>query len=281
MVTPEAKRSAAQYLQNTFKASERRACRVTQLPRATKRYEAKHDPVNETISKRMVEIAEKKPRFGAPRLHVMLRREGHRINHKRTERIYRELGLSLRRKRRKKRFRSETRSILPAPERRNQYWAMDFVSDQLVSGIRFRSLTIVDVLTKECPEIEVARSLPGQRVVSVLNRLAFIHGKPEVIILDNGPEMISKVLDQWAYENGVKLHFIDPGKPTQNGFIESFNGKFRDECLNTHWFKDLADARTKIQGWRDEYNNDRPHSSIGNLTPREFAMSLGLSKKTA
>ena len=214
-------------------------------------------------------------------IHVMLRREGHRINHKRTERIYRELGLSLRRKRRKKRFRSETRSILPAPERRNQYWAMEFVSDQLVSGIRFRSLTIVDVLTKECPEIEVARSLPGQRVVSVLNRLAFIHGKPEVIILDNGPEMISKVLDQWAYENGVKLHFIDPGKPTQNGFIESFNGKFRDECLNTHWFKDLADARTKIQGWRDEYNNDRPHSSIGNLTPREYAMSLGMPKKTA
>jgi putative transposase len=281
VVTPEAKRSAAQHLQNTFKVSERRACRVIQLPRATKRYEAKPDPVNETISKRMVEIAEKKPRFGAPRLHVMLRREGHRINHKRTERIYRELGLSLRRKRRKKRFRSETRSILPPPERRNQYWAMDFVSDQLVSGIRFRSLTIVDVLTKECPEIEVARSLPGQRVVSVLNRLAFIHGKPEVIILDNGPEMISKALDQWAYENGVKLHFIDPGKPTQNGFIESFNGKFRDECLNSHWFRDLADARVKIRAWRDEYNNDRPHSSIGNLTPREFAMSLGLSKKTA
>jgi putative transposase len=281
VVTPEAKRSAAQHLQNTFKVSERRACRVTQLPRATKRYEAKQDPVNETTSKRMVEIAEKKPRFGAPRLHVMLRREGHRINHKRTERIYRELGLSLRRKRRKKRFRSETRSILPAPERRNQYWAMDFVSDQLVSGIRFRSLTIVDVLTKECPEIEVARSLPGQRVVSVLNRLAFIHGKPEVIILDNGPEMISKALDQWAYENGVKLHFIDPGKPTQNGFIESFNGKFRDECLNSHWFRDLADARVKIRAWRDEYNNDRPHSSIGNLTPMEYAMSLGLPKKTA
>lgn len=244
------------------------------LPRATKRYVAKQDPINELVSARLQEIAVKHPRFGAPRLHVLLRREGLKINHKRSERIYRILGLSLRRKRSKKRFRSETRGILPPPTRRNQYWAMDFVSDQLVSGGRFRSLTLVDVLTKESPDIEVARSLPRLRVVNVLNRLAFIHGKPEVIILDNGPEMISKVLDQWAYENNVKLHFIDPGKPTQNGFIESFNGKFRDECLNAHWFYNIEDARKKIAVWRHEYNNERPHSSIGDLTPAEYAASL-------
>ena len=273
-MTPEAKKDAALHLQTTFKVSERRACRVISLPRATKRYEPKPDPVNDLVSARLQEIAEKRPRFGAPRLHVMLRREGLKINHKRTERIYRSLGLSLRKKRRKKRFRSETRGILPPPTRRNQYWAMDFVSDQLVNGGRFRNLTIVDVMTKESPEIEVARSLPGHRVVSVLNRLAFLHGKPEVIILDNGPEMISKVLDQWAYDNDVQLHFIEPGKPTQNGFIESFNGKFRDECLNAHWFYDLADARRKIAAWRHEYNTERPHSSIGDLTPAEYAASL-------
>lgn len=275
MVSPAAKKEAALYLQEAYKVSERRVCRVISLPRTTKRYESRPDPINVEVSKRLLEIAEKKPRYGSPRLHIMLRREGLKINHKRTERLYRRLGLSLRRKQRKKRFRSETRGLLPPPTHRNQYWAMDFVSDQLTNGLRFRSLTLVDVLTKECPEIEAARSLPGQRVVQVLDRLAFIHGKPEVIILDNGPEMISKVLDQWAYDNGVKLHFIEPGKPTQNGFIESFNGKFRDECLNAHWFSDLADARKKISRWRHEYNNERPHSSLGNLTPNEFVATLG------
>ena len=280
MVGPAAKREAAQYLTETYKVSERRICRVISLPRSTKRYEGRPNVLNAFVSKRLLEIAEKKPRYGSPRLHVLLRREGLEINHKRTERLYKKLGLSLRRKHRKKRFRSETRGPLPPPTHRNQYWAMDFVSDQLVNGLRFRSLTLVDVLTKECPEIEVARSLPGHRVVHVLDRLAFTHGKPEAIILDNGPEMISKVLDQWAYDNGVKLHFIEPGKPTRNGFIESFNGKFRDECLNAHWFFNLTDARTKISKWRYEYNNERPHSSLGNLTPNEFLTTLG-QKQTA
>lgn len=279
-MNPQAKKEAAQHLQEIFKVSERRACRVIALPRSTMRYEKIVDPLNDKIRKRMVDIAEKKPRYGAPRLHILLRREGFKINHKRTERIYQSLGLSLRRKQRKKRFRSETRGPLEAPTRRNQHWAMDFVSDQLTNGLRFRSLTLVDILTKECPEIEVSRSLTGARVVQVLDRLAFVHGTPEVIVLDNGPEMISKVLDQWAYEHGVKLHFIDPGKPTQNGFIESFNGKFRDECLNAHWFFDLADARKKIEQWRTEYNTERPHSSIGDLTPSEFAQRLE-EKKTA
>ncbi len=201
MVSPQAKKEAAQHLQQALQVSERRACRVLSLPRSTKRYDRRIDPVNVEISRRMIEIAEKKPRYGSPRLHVLLRRDGFKINHKRTERVYRELGLSLRRKQRKKRFRSETRGPLEPPTRRNQHWAMDFVSDQLTSGLRFRSLTIVDVLSKECPEIEVARSLTGSRVAQVLDRLAFTHGKPEAIILDNGPEMISKALD-------VPSHYI-------------------------------------------------------------------------
>lgn len=148
---------------------------------------------------------------------------------------------------------------------------MDFVSDQFVHGGRFRGLTIVDIYSRESPVIEVARSMPAVRVVQVLERLKEDRGLPEAIVLDNGPEMISLVLDQWAYENGVKLHFIDPGKPTQNAFIESFNGTFRDECLNMHWFYNLDDARRKIESWRKEYNEERPHSSLDYLTPKEFA----------
>ena len=148
---------------------------------------------------------------------------------------------------------------------------MDFVSDQLTGGGRFRSLTVVDIFTRESLEIEVARSLPSARVVEVLNRLKFLRGKPETIIIDNGPETISLALDQWAYENGVNLQFIQPGKPVQNAFIESFNGTFRDECLNTHWFYDLDDARSKIKQWQREYNEENPHRSLGYLTPEEFA----------
>lgn len=253
MVTPQAKKQAARHLQEMFKVSERRVCRVISLPRSTSRYAPVVDPVNAQVSKRIVELAEKKPRYGAPRLHVLLRREGFQINHKRTERIYHTLGLSLRRKKPRKRFRSELRGPLPPPTKRNEQWGMDFVSDQLTCGLSFRSLTIVDILTKESPAIEVARSLPGVRVVQVLDRLAFVHGLPEVIVLDNGPEMVSKVLDQWAYEQGVKLHFIQPGKPTQNCYVESFNGKYRDECLNANWFRSLSDARVKIEAWRNEY----------------------------
>jgi putative transposase len=271
VVDPEAKRAAAETLQREYQVSERRACRVIDLARSTKRHQAKLNELNIKIRERLQILAEKKKRFGAPRLHQLLLREGFAINHKRTERLYKLEGLSLRRKKKKRRYKSEARAPLAEPTRPNQYWAIDFVSDQMVHGGRFRGLTTVDIFTRESPAIEVARSMPAIRVVQVLDRLKAERGVPEAIVLDNGPEMISLALDQWAYENGVKLHFIDPGKPTQNAFVESFNGTFRDECLNMHWFFSLDDAREKIEAWRKEYNEENPHSSLGYLTPKEFA----------
>ena len=251
--------------------SERRACRVIDISRSTKRYESKPNDLNTEISEKLRELSEQKKRFGSPRLHQLLLRQGYKINHKRTERLYKLEGLSLRAKRRRRRYKSEARVPLVETTRVNQCWAMDFVSDQMVRGVRFRGLTVIDVFTRESLVIEIGRSMPAVRVVDVLNRLKFERGVPERIILDNGPEMISLTLDQWAYENGVKLDFIQPGKPTQNAFIESFNGTLRDECLNMHWFLNLEDAREKIESWRMEYNGENPHSSLGYLTPKEFA----------
>jgi len=239
------------------------------LCRSSCRYQARPSKDTE-IRVRLRQLAEQRRKFGAPRLHVMLRREGFLINHKRTERLYREEGLSLRLKRRKKRS-SHLRVVLAAPNRINQHWSMDFVADSLHNGRRLRVLTVVDNLSKECPILEVDHSLTGQRVTRVLERVALTRGLPEVITVDNGPEFISKALDTWAYTNGVKLHFIQPGKPTQNAYIESFNGKFRDECLNEHIFVGLDDARRKIEAWRQDYNVNRPHRSLNQMTPAEFA----------
>jgi putative transposase len=200
----------------------------------------------------------------------MLKREGSVINHKRTERIYREEGLALRRKRRRKGA-AGSRVIVPQPERPNQRWSMDFVTDSMVTGRRFRALAIVDDFSRECPAIEVDTSLGGSRVVSVLERLNETRGLPEVITMDNGPEFAGKVLDEWAYRKGVKLNFIRPGKPIENAYAESFNGRFRDECLNTNWFMNLKHARDIIEDWRKDYNEVRPHSSLNDKTPREYA----------
>jgi len=216
------------------------------------------------------ELAEKRRKSGAPMLHTLLRREGHLINHKRTERLYREEGLSLRLKKRKKRS-SHLRVVMDRPEKINQHWSMDFVSDNLYNGRRFRVLTIVDNFSRECPVLEVDHSLTGQRVTRVLDRIALTRELPEVITVDNGPEFISKALDLWAYENSVKLRFIQPGKPVQNAYIESFNGKFRNECLNDNVFVSLNSARDIIEAWRQDYNSERPHSSLNNMTPEEFA----------
>jgi putative transposase len=198
------------------------------------------------------------------------------VNHKRVYRLYRAEGLALRRKRRK-RLAAGLRVVLPTPSRPNERWSMDFVHDTLASGRKFRNLNIVDDYTRECVAIEVDTSLGGARVVRVLERLAYLRGLPKVIVTDNGPEFIGRALDAWAYSTGVKIHFIRPGKPTENLYVESFNGRFRDECLNEHWFTDLADAREKVEAWRLDYNDVRPHSSLGNATPKEYSTSLGLA----
>jgi len=208
----------------------------------------------------------------------LLNREGLVVNHKRTERIYKQEGLSLRRQKRKK-VASGLRVELPRPERVNQRWSMDFVSDSLNDGRRFRALTVVDDYSRECPVIEVDTSLGGRRVAETLSRLAEVRGLPEVITVDNGPEFAGKALDEWAYRRGVKLNFITPGKPVENAYIESFNGRLRDECLNGNWFPTLKDARQIIEAWRIDYNEVRPHSSLGNLTPSEFVRKAASSMK--
>jgi putative transposase len=205
-------------------------------------------------------------RYGYRRIHTLLLREGWQVNHKRVYRLYRLDGLSLRLKSRKKRV-SALRPVLAPPEAPHQQWRRDFVQDSLYDGRRFRALTLVDNMSRESPAIEVDTSLPGRRVVALLERLAQTHGLPQVLQVDNGPEFISQALDEWAHRHGVKLKFSRLGTPTDNPFIEAFNGRFREECLNQHWFVSLEDARQSIEAWRIDYNEVRPHPSLGNQTP--------------
>jgi len=226
--------------------------------------------LNETIRKRLKELAARYRRFGAWKFHKILRREGFLINHKRVERIYRQERLSLRVKKRKK-LKALSRIALPRAVRPDQQWSMDFIHDRLWEGRKFRSLSIVDTFTHECLALEVDTSLGGERVKRVLERLVSGRGLPEAITVDNGPEFISQVVDEWAYRRGVKLDFIRPGKPTDNPFVESFHDKFRDECLDDHYFSTLFEARAIIEEWRIEFNTFRPHRSLNGLTPEEFA----------
>lgn len=219
---------------------------------------------------RLRSLAAERPRFGYRRLHALLRREGRLINHKRVERLYRAEQLSLRRRKRK-RITQAGRGRTASPHRPNQQWAVDFASDALAQGRRIRLLTVLDVCTREALAIEVDTSLPGARVVQVLERIVGERGAPQQLVLDNGPELAGKALDQWAYTRGVELRFIAPGQPVQNAFIESFIGRLRDECLNQHWFLALADARRTVETWRHDYNHVRPHSGLGYRTPAEVS----------
>ena len=219
---------------------------------------------------RLRELAAGHRRFGYRRLAVLLRREGWAVNVKRVYRLYREEGLMVRRKRRKRVARG--RSPRPdAPTAAGVRWAMDFMSDSTATGRRLRTLNIVDEFTRECLAIEVDTSLTGERVVRVLDRLCIERGRPAELLTDNGPEFTGRALDAWAYANKVKLRFIEPGKPTQNGTVESFNGRMREECLNEHWFGNVGHARGIIEAWRRHYNEVRPHSSLGYQTPAEYA----------
>lgn len=269
MVTPTAKREAVGTAVRTHRLSERRACGLVGMSRSGYRTRPRPDR-NHGLRTRLRELAEVRRRSGCPMLVALLRREGWAVNHKRVERLYREEGLSLRRKRRKKRV-SHLRVVRAAPRGVNERWSMDFVSDSLFDGRRFRVLTLVDEFSRESPAIEADRSLTGRRVTRVLDRLAETRGLPQVIQVDNGPEFAGRVLDAWAHRRGVRLQFIEPGRPVQNAFIESFNGRLRDECLNGHVFTSLEDAREKIEIWRVDYNRNRPHGSLGRMTPEEFA----------
>jgi putative transposase len=226
------------------------------------------------LLERLKAHAADRPRFGYRRLHTLIDREGLHVNHKRVYGIYRGADLQVRRRRRKRLTRGQ-RVPLPLPSRRGERWSMDFMVDTLADGRGFRTLNIVDDFTRECVAIEVDRSLPGLRVVRVLDRLAAIVGLPNTLVMDNGPEFSGRALDAWAYARGVQLRFIRPGKPIENAFVESFNGKFRDECLNEHWFVSVGEARALIEAWRVDYNTVRPHSALHGATPEQFAHSFG------
>ena len=260
--------------------SERRACGLAGLGRSSYRYPSRASEES-GLRERLKQLAAQRRRYGYRRLTVLLNREGREVNHKRVYRLYREEGLSVRR-RKKKRIGAVERRSRALPTRTNQRWSMDFVSDGLGDGRKFRSLNIVDDYSRECVATEVDTSIPGGRVVRVLERLGEVRGLPEVLVTDNGPEFAGQALDVWAYERGVKLHFIQPGKPIQNPIIESFNGKMRDECLNEHWFRTLSEARQTIEAWRRDYNEVRPHSALANRTPQEFtARAATLRSPTA
>ena len=269
MVSPQVRREAVNALMNERGFKLTRACGLVGISRSLYRYRSRRSGDSE-LSSRIGDLAAEKRRYGYRRIHVLLRREGRPVNHKRTYRLYREAGLAVRRRKRK-RVGPFERKPLAKPTEINVSWSMDFVSDGLVDGRKLRCLTIVDDCSRESPAIEVDTSINGRRVVAVLDRLADTRGLPDSITVDHGPEFEGQVLDAWAYQNGVVLNFIRPGKPVENAYIESFNGRFRDECLNEHWFLTLAHARDVIERWRVEYNTQRPHSSLGDLTPEEYA----------
>jgi putative transposase len=269
MVSPQARREAVTVLMTERDFGVTRACGLLQISRALYRYQSRR-PECAGLRERIAEIAALKRRYGYRRVHVLLRREGWRVNRKLTYRLYREAGLAVRRRKRK-RIGPFERKPLPKPTAANRSWSMDFVSDGLADGRRIRCLAIVDDCTRECVALEVDTSITGTRVKAVLEQLADTRGLPRSITVDHGPEFEGQVLDAWAYRSNVQLSFIRPGKPNENAYIESFNGKFRDECLNEHWFVTMAQARRSIESWRIEYNTERPHSSLGDLTPEEFA----------
>ena len=252
-----------------WQVSIRRACRALPMERSTYHYRSRRTE-QASLKQRIKEIAETRVRYGYRRIHVLLRREGWGVNAKRVCRLYREMGLQLRNKAPKRRVKAKLRSDRTTATAPNEIWAMDFVHDQLFDGKKLRVLTVVDTFTRLSPAIDVRQNYRGCDVVETLDRAATQLGYPKTIRVDNGPEFISKELDLWAFMKDVTLDFSRPGKPTDNAFIESLNGKFRAECLNANWFLSLDEARRKCEAWRRDYNEVRPHSAIGNKVPMEL-----------
>jgi len=278
VVKPAARRDVVRYLQQVWRMSERRSCRLLRVWRATQRYKPKRADQT-ALRERLRELAGEYPRYGYWRLYRKLRRQGVVVNHKRIHRLYREEGLAVRKRPRKRLARARVPAVLPTAP--NERYSMDFVSDALGDGRRLRVLNVVDDFTREALIMEVDTSITGHRVARLLDEQGALRGAyPRAIVCDNGPEFISHALDQWADEHGVKLLFIQPGRPVQNCFVESFNGRFRDECLNENWFTSLNDARRIIAGWRVQYNDVREHGSLGGLTPSEFAQEWILRADT-
>lgn len=263
----EVAREDARHLLAHFPTSVRRACELALIPRSTFRFQ-RDASRDEPLRTRLVELAQEKPRFGYRRLQVLMQWEGTVVNHKRLFRIYRAAGLSVKRKRRKRLVRAcSPRSRPTAP---NEEWSLDFVHDRLASGRAIRVLGVVDTFTRECLALEVDTSFASRRVTRVLDGIIMQRGRPKRLLMDNGSELTSRHFLSWGTEWKLELAYIQPGKPVQNAHVESFNGKLRDECLNVSWFRNLWQARARIEAWRKEYNCERPHSSLGYQTPEAF-----------
>ena len=248
---PSRRRPAVEHLCGSYGVSERRACRVGRMNRGTYRYRSHKDPRTE-LRLRIREIAQARVRYGYRKIRVLLNREGWKVGRYLVYRLYKEEGLTLRQRLRRRRRVAVHRRERQKPTGPNQVWSLDFVADQLADGRRFRALTVVDVFTRECPAIEVGQSLKGEDLVRVLNRIKGQRGAPKMLFCDNGSEFSSQAMDLWAYQNGVRIAFSRPGKPTDNAFVESFNGTFRAECLDAHWFTTLTETRQIVETWRRE-----------------------------
>lgn len=270
MARPALKRPVVEYIRDHYGLPRRRACRLVGLHRSVFYYRSVRNPRLE-LRGRMRELARTRVRYGYRRLHVLLKREGWSLGRNLAYRLYCEEGLQLRSKLPRRRKMVVTRRERYSPRRVNQAWSMDFVSDQLVDGRRIRALTIVDVFSREALAIEVGQRLRAENVVEVCNRLVARRGKPKRVFVDNGSEFSGRMFDLWAYHHGVRIDFSRPGKPTDNCFIETFNGSLRDECLNVHWFESLEEAKARIEAWRKDYNESRPHQALREQTPAEFA----------
>ena len=278
-MTPEAKRDAVAHLCREHEVSQRRACKVLSADRSSVRYQSIRFGDLE-LRAAIRRIAGERRRFGYRRIHVMLEREGWRVNHKKLKRLYREERLQVKRRGGRKRALGTRRPML-VPDQVNQRWSLDFVSDAFTDGRRFRVLAVIDDYSRECLALVADTSLSGQRVTRELDAIIVRRGKPKTIVSDNGTELTSMAVLKWCQDRRIEWHYIAPGKPTQNAFVESFNGSFRDECLNETLFSSLTDARHHINHWKEDYNVNRPHSSLGNLTPREYAQNQHLKRKAA
>lgn len=267
MVSPKTKRKMAQLVMEDHQLSQRKAFKLVNLHRSVGRYITKKK--EETVREMIKSIALERPRFGYRRIHVILKRQGLKINHKKVFRLYTEMGLKVRRRG------SRKRAIGPRDTKKrateiNQTWSLDFMSDRLSDGRRIRFLNVMDEFSRESLKIVVDTSISGARVVRELNELINEKGKPQLIVSDNGTEFTSMAVLKWAESHSVSWHYIEPGKPMQNGAIESFNGRMRDEFLNQHWFTSLSEVKELSESWRKDYNECRPHSSLGGITPNEF-----------
>lgn len=279
MVTPAAKREAVAYACDKHGVSQRRACAVLNIDRSTVRYTSVR-PDDAHLREAMKKVASERRRFGYRRIHVMLERQGICMNQRKLRRLYSEEKLQVRKRGGRKRALG-TRRPMVLPSRANERWSLDFVSDAFTDGRRFRVLAVVDDFSRECLALVADTSLSGIRMTRELDAIIQRRGKPHTIVSDNGTEMTSMAVLKWCQETGVEWHYIAPGKPMQNGIVESFNGSFRDECLNETLFSSLPQARDQITKWKKDYNKERPHSSLGNITPNEFAIKMLLQKQAA